>query len=362
MSNHRYAHVDAMRAVAVLLVVLAHSGLGSVVPGGSGVTIFFTISGFIISHLVLKEVEASGRFDVRGFYARRFFKIFPPLVVVLIVPAIVLEASGVWNISGRDTAAQLFFVFNFVYMSGDVNVVPGSTVLWSLSIEEQFYIVFALLVLVSLAFRKTTTVALVAAAASFAVLLPTLNRVIQTAFGAEHERIYYGTDTRIDAIAWGVLAAIAFRSGRPALQRVVRWCQRDKVVLGAVAAYLFSVVWRDDFFRETFRYSLQAVSAAAVILYGFGQPRRSGWLRTVFDATSSAQAVRVVGLASYSIYVAHLSLIFALEPVTSRMPTALAILLNVVASVAGGIVVWRQVEKPVLDFRIRVVDPRLKEL
>lgn len=70
-----------MRAGAVMLVVLSHAGL-TAVPGGSGVTIFFVISGFIITHLLLRELEKTNSFDIRGFYLRRALKIFPPLLVI----------------------------------------------------------------------------------------------------------------------------------------------------------------------------------------------------------------------------------------------------------------------------------------
>src|SRR3954469_19419128 len=85
-SANRFAHIDAMRAVAVGLVVVAHAGLDRVVPGGSGVTIFFSISGFIITYLVLRERDSAGGFAVGHFYLRRALKLGPPLVVIVFIP------------------------------------------------------------------------------------------------------------------------------------------------------------------------------------------------------------------------------------------------------------------------------------
>src|ERR1700722_3081685 len=87
---NRYAHIDAMRALAVMLVVFAHAGLSKIIPGGSGVTIFFSISGFIITYLLLREKDATGGFEIRGFYLRRGLKIGPPLIVCVIIPTLIL--------------------------------------------------------------------------------------------------------------------------------------------------------------------------------------------------------------------------------------------------------------------------------
>ncbi|MGW9345945.1 acyltransferase family protein, partial [Streptomyces albidoflavus] len=88
-SANRFAHIDAMRAFAVMVVVIAHAGLGHIVPGGSGVTIFFSISGFIITYLLLRERQKTDGFSVSSFYRRRFFKIFPPFAVAVIVPSLI---------------------------------------------------------------------------------------------------------------------------------------------------------------------------------------------------------------------------------------------------------------------------------
>ncbi len=121
----RFAHIDAMRAFAVLLVVVAHAGAGLIVPGGSGVTIFFAISGLIITLLVLREQDKTGGFAIGGFFFRRAAKILPPLIVVVLVPSLVWACFG--PLDWGALAAQIFFVFNWVKASGDLfHVLPGS--------------------------------------------------------------------------------------------------------------------------------------------------------------------------------------------------------------------------------------------
>ena len=140
---NRYAHIDAMRAFAVLLVVFSHAGL-SFVPGGSGVTIFFAISGFIITYLILRERDKTGGFDVAGFYIRRLLKIAPPLLLAIVLPtAIYWLRGGAVNL--LDFLGQVFFFFNLRYLDSEITVLPGTHVMWSLSIEEQFYLIFALI-------------------------------------------------------------------------------------------------------------------------------------------------------------------------------------------------------------------------
>ena len=118
-----FAHLDALRAGAVMLVVVSHAGV-AVVPGGSGVTVFFVISGFIITHLLLREYERHRSFDVLGFYSRRALKIFPPLLVIVIVPSLIYGA--VRAVSWFDVAGQLLFFFNWAYVDSQVSVLPGS--------------------------------------------------------------------------------------------------------------------------------------------------------------------------------------------------------------------------------------------
>ena len=142
-SDNRYAHIDAMRALAVMIVVVAHAGLGRTVPGGSGVTIFFTISGFIISYLLLRENDATGGFGIRAFYVRRLLKIGPPLLIAVLIPTLILALFKTINWS--PFVGIVFFYFNWFKVAGGDAPLPGSGVVWSLSIEEQFYLGFALI-------------------------------------------------------------------------------------------------------------------------------------------------------------------------------------------------------------------------
>jgi peptidoglycan/LPS O-acetylase OafA/YrhL len=103
----RNTELDALRAISILLVLIAHLGYQHIVPGGLGVTIFFGISGYIITALILKEHQDYGNVDLFLFYRRRFWKIAPPLFFLVVIPS--LLTWKVYSISIEKFLSQLFF-------------------------------------------------------------------------------------------------------------------------------------------------------------------------------------------------------------------------------------------------------------
>ena len=346
IQKRRFSRLDGLRAAAVLLVVAAHAGLRSVVPGGLGVTVFFVISGFIITHLVLVERERTGGFALGGFYARRAAKLMPPLVVLIILPTVAYGATN--EVSWRAVSTQVLFVFNWFRLYGDSpgEVLPGSGVVWSLAIEEQFYIVFALLWLGSIRLSKRPERFL--ATVSGAAII--VSAVIRGAFVGDEVRIYLGTDTRMDAIAAGVLAAIAFRASAnrrnaPFLQGAAG-C--DVTLVSSVAGLVATLLIRDDVFRDTVRYTLQALASAVLVLHFVSEP--TGVVGRFVARAANLAPFQAIGLASYSIYLAHNPLFVALPA-----PHGIGgILLRVVIGVLIGVVAWRIVEVPIQRIRSRL--------
>jgi peptidoglycan/LPS O-acetylase OafA/YrhL len=168
--------IDGLRAVSILLVVGFHAQ-SWLVPGGFvGVDIFFVISGFLITGIILGQIEG-GRFSALGFYARRIRRIFPALIVVLLATYLIgwflLLPDGFADL-GQNIAASVAFVSNLLQLRQAGYFAPASADnpllhLWSLGIEEQFYIVWppVLLLIARTKWRPLTILAL--AAASFAV-------------------------------------------------------------------------------------------------------------------------------------------------------------------------------------------------
>ncbi|NKS63588.1 acyltransferase family protein [Rhodococcus hoagii] len=351
-AGNRYTHIDAMRAAAVMLVVLAHAGLGSYVPGGSGVTIFFSISGFIITFLVMRERDKTGGFGIGSFYVRRFLKIFPPLILAILVPSLLYSLFN--PIDWDAVLAQTFFYYNWYKVDGGADILPGTGVVWSLSIEEQFYIVFAIIWVALVRYKYWRPV--IIAISLFCVLYSTIARVLLFSAESSHDRIYYGSDTRLDGIAWGILAACWYHSwltrGSPET-RVSRIAGKSAFAVVAVLLYVSSLVVRDEFFRETFRYSVQSVAACMLIVYGLMSG--TGRFRQIFDRVCASRVVAVIGIASYSIYLAHLVVALLLDDLLSGLPNALASFIAASVGVGVGIGMYYLIEVPVLKWRTSVL-------
>lgn len=364
---NRYAHIDAMRAFAVLLVVFSHAGL-SFVPGGSGVTIFFTISGFIITYLLLRERDKTGGVDLTGFYIRRLLKIAPPLILAIVIPTLIYKAAG-GAVDPLDFLGQVFFFFNLRYLDSQITVLPGTHVMWSLSIEEQFYLVFALiwLVLVKLeTYRRYATLL-----AATVVVYSFISRVALSLGGASDDRIYFGTDTRVEAIAIGMLTALWYhryaademvlgrevtgRHYRPTATlhegRTVPLLGRNWVFVGALMVYLLTLVIRDDTFRDTIRYSLQAWATSAVILWGLVASRQP--LGAAIHRALAWRPLQLVGLSSYSIYLVHDVLFKALEPSLHSLPLVAQVAILATIGIGAGVLMYLVVEIPVQRFKDR---------
>ena len=340
---NRFAHIDALRAFAVMLVVLAHAGLSAIIPGGSGVTIFFSISGFIITFLVLREKDKTGGFSITGFYTRRFLKIAPPLLVIVGIPTLIYALGH--ELDGGAVLAQFFFVFNWFEIDGVSTVLPGSGVVWSLAIEEQFYIVFALFWLFGARFRHWRLI--LALCASATVIASTSIRLVFAASPLLSERIYFGTDTRLDAIAWGVLAALGYHTWVARGQkrgRLSTVLASDWMLLGAILLYLLSLLIRDDWFRDSMRFTIQSLATCAVIIYG--QLPGRGPVRRAFYEVSVCRPVALIGLASYSIYLVHYVVADAVRPWFTGLPAAASYMLIVALGVGVGIASYLWLEVP----------------
>lgn len=347
----RYAHIDAMRALSVLLVVLGHIGLK--VPSASGVTIFFSISGFIICYLVMKEIKAFGNFSYVNFYKRRILKIFPPLVIAIILPSLVWASLGN-PLNFEAFLEQIFFLYNWEAIGTEQGVFPGTLVVWSLSVEEQFYIAFALLCLwvvrgswqLRLTFLAVSTfVWSFGARVYFALTTSAIENV--DSIGVR--RIYYGTDTRIDGIALGILTAILLFRSENDCQLSVTWVNRLGSTWGLVfAAILFvlSEKIREPIFWNTAHYTMQSAAACLAILYGFGSSSR---LKHIVMRLAALRPVQLVGLASYSIYLVHAPAIYISD--AAGIPESR--IAHLIVALGSGLLLYYAVERPIMQYRKR---------
>lgn len=282
--------LDGLRGVAVLFVLVAHFGAPFVVmtsaPGNIGVTMFFTLSGFLITALLLEEHERTGTIRRGAFYLRRFRRLAPALVVAVVF-GLTLERVVTGKITDWEHAATaLTYTTNFLFAydwSGDQTVL-GHT--WSLAVEEQFYLVwpFAMLLLVRLT-RRQGLIAL--------IYLAMLGPILRTILWDEETagiRAWMGPDTRSDALLIGCALAVAMHGTNP--RRIHgAWAAAALAILAAL------VPLRVQQEAIVVQYPLIAAAATAVIIYVIAT-------RTNVPGLGS-KLMRWAGTRSYGIYLYH---------------------------------------------------------
>ncbi|MDR5698405.1 acyltransferase family protein [Agromyces aerolatus] len=329
--------IQALRAVAVGAVVL-HHGWPAVAPAGyMGVDVFFVVSGFLITGLLLRDAARTGRMHLGDFYLRRARRILPAAIVVLAtvtVATLALVPQRMWGSWFREFIASALYYQNWLLLGDSQNParddLRSSPVqhFWSLSVEEQFYLAWPLLLILGLwiatRWRADRVIALAVVlgsvtAASFVYSL------IATA--ADHNVAYFSTLTRAWEFGVGGLLALLAGSplpGRARLRSAVSW-------IGLVLIFVPIVTFRTPDAFPGLVVGLPVLGTLAVIWAGMPQaswsPARIAGLRPV----------QWLGDVSYSLYLWHWP-IFMFVPYLTGMPSPawlMAILVAVAITVAG---------------------------
>src|SRR5262245_958394 len=307
MSPERAQHpetipsLNGLRAISVLLVVISHAGFGHIVPGGLGVTVFFFLSGYLITTLMLVEQARNGRIDIPNFYLRRCFRLLPPLLVTLAI-AYGLVATGILpgGITFTGLLSQLFYFANYYGIFFDLgNTIPAGTgILWSLAVEEHFYILYPLIMSLLLGrCLRPTTIGLGLVSTCVAILAWRIHLVHADAFLAS--RTQYASDTRIDSIIYGCLLAVLINPLWDMKGSEKMSLPQRTLFVGAIAILLTTIVYRDGFFRETFRYSLQGIALLPIFYFSIRYHDNA-----VFRHLNSNWIINL-GIWSYAIYLIH---------------------------------------------------------
>ena len=329
---HRH-DVDGLRAVAVLVILAFHLGLAGFPGGFVGVDIFFVISGFVITRGLLVEIER-GNFSVKQFYVRRARRLMPALVVTLLLSlvagSLILSPAELREFS-ESALASLFSLANFFFYERTnyfANAGHYRPLLhtWSLSVEEQFYLVFPLL-LAWLAVRRRIAPAYVIAGL---VVLSFAYCAVSGRYSENHA--FYLPMARFWEIGVGALVAAMEAAG---------FASRFAGSLSAVGAagIILSVALMDGHGTDTWMLVLPVASTAAMIVSGMSA---SG---PVFRALCAAPAV-VIGRMSYSIYLVHWPLIVFWRMCIARPFGIIDQLLVFAFTLALAALLWRFVERP----------------
>ncbi|MDP9011816.1 MAG: acyltransferase [Pseudomonadota bacterium] len=342
--------LDGLRAISFLLVFVAHCGLDRYVPGGFGVTIFFFLSGFLITTLMRAEFQEHAAVNFRHFWLRRAFRILPPFYIVLfaaIAAALIFDAPG--TLSGPAVTAQLAHVTNYwLIYRGYAGQPAGTGVYWSLAVEEHFYLLFPWVFVAMQRLRLPPfKQALVLWALCGVVLL--WRCVLVYHFRVPMDRTYMATDTRLDSILFGCALAVWKNPVLDDLRLDERWW-KTVIAPAAVAVLVICLMFRDAGFRETARYSLQGAALTFVFIAAIKFP---GWLPFRLLNT---RPLAFIGLLSYSLYLFHFAVIIAVQRLAPQAGAGLQAVLSLAVAVALAWVMYLLVERPCARLRRRLSD------
>ncbi|MCK0118290.1 peptidoglycan/LPS O-acetylase OafA/YrhL [Isoptericola sp. CG 20/1183] len=339
--------IEGMRAIAIGLVLIYHAGVRQLPGGFVGVDVFFVISGFLITGLLIRELERTGRISLATFYARRAKRLLPATGLVLATTALLTwwTVSAVdWRAFGGDIVSAALYVVNWRladrsvdYLAEDVGASPVQH-FWSLAVEEQFYIVWPLLI-VALAWwlrrRGHMRIRPVLTAGILAVIVPSLAYSVYLTTSSP-ATAFFVTPTRLWELGIGALVAI----GTTAWLRLRR---SAAIVLGwaGLAAVIASGFWFSTSTPWPGSAALvPTLGTAAMIIAGYTSGRAG-----VAGVLSWRPAVWVGGL-SYSLYLWHWPLIVAATAYWGDLGARRGLLV-VAASFIPAYISYRLVENPV---------------
>jgi peptidoglycan/LPS O-acetylase OafA/YrhL len=341
--------LDGIRAASIMLVFVAHAGLKDRIPGNFGVTVFFFLSGYLITSLLRIEFDRSSAISFRAFYLRRALRLFPPFYLVF-GGATVLALIGVLHgptLKPDALLAQFFYLSNYyvVHAGWWEGRAPGTWIYWSLAVEEHFYLAFPLFYLFLLRWlpsRRRQLLVLL----SICVAVLAWRCVLVFGLHAAQRYTYVASDARIDSILFGCALGVF---GNPMLDQSRfsdRWWKLFWVPLG-LGGLLLSFGVRNVQFQESFRYTLQGLSLFPLFIAAIRYPN---WL--VLPVLNFGW-VRFIGVLSYSMYLVHPTVIYGVQEWTGWHPLLQAVLaLALTLSIASAI--HYLVEKPAARLRRRL--------
>jgi peptidoglycan/LPS O-acetylase OafA/YrhL len=359
-SRPHVAGLDGIRAVAVIGVLGFHAGVGWFGGGLLGVDIFFVLSGYLITSLLVEEWTGSGTVAFLRFYERRARRLLPGLFLLMLLVAAYArwfaEPSTLSTLRG-DAFSTLAYVANWRFiLSGQsyfVRYGPPSPLLhtWSLAVEEQFYVVWPALALFVLRHRGRRGLAVVASAG---IVLSTSVTVVLFNHGVDISRLYYGTDTRIQEIMTGALLAVAM----PRIRRWVAGGKRDGGLrspgaavalvggLGAVVLlWLLHTLSGQSRFLYDGGFLAVAVTTAAVIAVVVVRPR------TLVSRILAVGVLGYIGRISYGLYLYHFPLFLMIDNQRTGLSGPALLAARLAATAVAAVASYHLVEMPIRNRR-----------
>lgn len=339
VSATRLDGLDGLRTIAVAAVVAFHCGIVGASGGFLGVSLFFTLSGFLVTRVMLGEIERRGSVDLRAFWLRRIRRLVPASLVVLAVVVVVAGIAG-WTSGGfgGDIASAATGVLNwrlaltdraYGAMFGDVSPIVHY---WSLAVEQQFYVVIAMVIAATARWPRRGV-------ANVLGLGIAISTTILAVRGPTSAAAYYGTDSRAAELLVGALAAVlttprgkAHASGLP----------RVATSLLPISVATLAAMWATAEVRSTWLYRGgllgHAIATALLVLAVAEGGPVARWL--------SIAPLKRLGTWSYGIYLIHFPALLVLRRWATDRPVPL-FLLTLATSTALAALSFRFVEEPI---------------
>ena len=335
--------LDGLRALAVAAVFLYHARIDWLPGGFLGVDLFFVLSGYLITSLLLVEWEARNRIDLRRFWLRRARRLLPALVVVVLASLALAAIFARQDLAHTrsDAVSSLLYYTNWheiVANHSYFNLMGNPSLLqhtWSLAIEEQFYIVWPLLLvpcLVLVGRKRLPMLVIAGIAASVALMWIVYNP------NADPSRVYYGTDTRAFLLLMGILLALVWpwierlRQAVPLLELL-----GVSALVGTVLLFLRMHEFNPTLFRGG---DLAAAFCFSVLVAAVAHPR------TGIGEALGVAPLRWVGERSYGIYLWHWPIIVLVAGVNAR-PSVGIVLAEAALVLAIAALSYKYVEQPI---------------
>jgi peptidoglycan/LPS O-acetylase OafA/YrhL len=288
--------LDGVRAIAFLMVFLNHMEIAHPNFGVTGVAIFFFLSGYLITTLLRREFAAKGSISFSAFYTRRAFRIWPLLYLTMAIAGVL---SALHWISGGYTPGSLAMflgqISNYYIDRHGAGVYPGGLgVLWSLCVEEHFYLIFPLLFLFLQRYSRRVQAGVIGGLCALDFVW---REIMYHLLHATPDRVYCGTDTRYDGILFGCFLAVAFN---PLFEAAPRWFLRRPRLYASLGLV---VLLAADHVRlienSSSLYSLVGLSLIPIFWLMLAKPEDPSvaWLEWPW--------IRQLGIWSYCLYLIH---------------------------------------------------------
>lgn len=349
-AKHYMPGLDGLRTLAVFAVIAYHFDFAWAGGGLLGVCLFFVLSGYLITDLLANEWDLAGRIDLKNFWVRRARRLLPALFVMLAAVALWLMIFDPSRLPSywQDELASIFYVSNWWFIFHEVSYFesfgPPSPLghLWSLAVEEQFYIFWPLLIW--LGFYVVKHKGRLALLTMIGVIISALAMALIYQPGMDPNRVYYGTDTRAFSLLLGAALALVWPSRK--LNRHLSLNFRRALDVSGLVALIIVILlmWRTNQYQTSlYRGGLMLFSvASAVLIAVLAHP--ASRLGRLFGR----EPLRWLGVRSYGIYLWHFPVIVLTSPVVNtKGPDLTLIFCQLAACIILAALSYRLVEEPI---------------